>query len=626
MTSNPIPAQPWYQPIVDFVKKVWLVFTTVSTAVADIIAFIKLGEGEQELFVWVIAIGLLLILLVILIYIGWLNRESANRPLLRNSARLITIIIFLIGAVASIQIYQRNVERNAKFLILVLDFTGPDSDNYPIRQDIVQQLRDTLKPYEAETEVIGEDLQITEDEGSAKAVEIGKSYKADLVLWGRYQIQDSIARVTVHVENLANLSRNTLPLSEDYVDESPTDHFQFQDKLYKQSGAMALFISAMTRYEVKDYAEAERRLNEAIELGEWPDQLVPQTILYFYRGYSRLQNKNYQESINDFNKVVELLSESTISEAKLRTAKAYNNMGIAFEGLSQIDEAISSYQKAISSDGSFLNARHNLGITYSNLGDFDSAQAEFEKVLVIDPENLAAYNNIGVNLERQGDYQRSIDAFAKAIAIDPSYYLAYLNKGFTYEKLGQIDQAIEDYSEAIRLNSEYAKSYNNRGNLYINLKLYDLAIIDLEKAVYLDPTYEIAYRNLGRAHSCVKEYRAAIDDFTKAIEIAPGEVYSYVDRGGVYRELEQYDLALQDYGKAIELGPDDAYPYRVRGDLYAELKQYDLAIADYTKSIELDPTYVHIYYSRGLAYQALGRTTEAEADLKIYEELTGQKP
>jgi len=32
------------------------------------------------------------------------------------------------------------------------------------------------------------------------------------------------------------------------------------------------------------------------------------------------------------------------------------------------------------------------------------------------------------------------------------------------------------------------------------------------------------------------------------------------------------------------------------------------------------------YKNRGIAYQKLGKATEAEADFKKYEELTGQKP
>ena len=60
--------------------------------------------------------------------------------------------------------------------------------------------------------------------------------------------------------------------------------------------------------------------------------------------------------------------------------------------------------------------------------------------------------------------------------------------------------------------------------------------------------------------------------------------------------------------------------------MYGELKKYERAIQDYDQAIELHPDYVNAHNNRGFAYQALGKTVEAEADFKKYEELTGQKP
>jgi tetratricopeptide (TPR) repeat protein len=60
--------------------------------------------------------------------------------------------------------------------------------------------------------------------------------------------------------------------------------------------------------------------------------------------------------------------------------------------------------------------------------------------------------------------------------------------------------------------------------------------------------------------------------------------------------------------------------------VYGELTKYERAIQDYDQAIELDPDYALAYNNRGFAYQALGKTVEAGADFKKYEELTGQKP
>ena len=313
MAENPEGNKSRSQAVIDFVGKAWSFFLGIIGALTAINEFIKLVQGDQSLATWMIAIAGLLTLLAILVYVGWLNSDLINRPWVRNSARVLMALILLAGALAALRIQQRNQERNAKFTVLVLDFKGPNPENYAVREEIIRQLNDVLRPYQEETEIIGEGTYISEDEGSNKAIEVGKKYRADLVLWGKYQIQDEIARVTVHVENLTELSRRTLPPSDNYIDEAPVEHFQFEDRLSKQTGAIALFISGMTRYEVKDYLEAERRIGEAITIGEWPDQLESKAMLYFYRGYARLQIKDYEHSVEDYTEVIRLLDTSPLS-------------------------------------------------------------------------------------------------------------------------------------------------------------------------------------------------------------------------------------------------------------------------------------------------------------------------
>ena len=472
-------------------------------------------------------------------------------------ARIGLIVILLGAVVGAYGVYQHNNERNAKFIVLVLDFIGPDPLTYQVKDEMVKQLKNALEPYQAESEVIGTvNIQVTEGKGSPEAIKIGKANNADLVLWGRYQIEDTYVKVTVHVENLAGLSRRTLP-SKDYTEPSVTDQFQFEDKLSDQFVAMALFISGMTRYEANDFSSAEERLNAAIELGVWPDQLVSNTILYFYRGYSRLQLKKYPESIADFNKVIESLSSSSDPEKLLRTAKAYNNIGKAYEGLGEPEEAINYYKEAIASDATYITARLNLGIAYGNSGQLNLARSEFDQILGIDPNNLSAYNNIGWLLQKTGDLQGSITKFNQALEIDSSYYLSYYNRGFSYQQLGQMDRAIADYNQAIRKNPDYPKSYNNRGNLYINQGKYDSAIADLNEAIRLDSTYAKPYMNLGRVYEMMGKYAIAIENFNSAIKYDPQDPWVYYYRGRTYIALNQNEPAASDFKMALSLTKEE---------------------------------------------------------------------
>jgi tetratricopeptide (TPR) repeat protein len=56
------------------------------------------------------------------------------------------------------------------------------------------------------------------------------------------------------------------------------------------------------------------------------------------------------------------------------------------------------------------------------------------------------------------------------------------------------------------------------------------------------------------------------------------------------------------------------------------LEEYEHALQDYDKAIQINPQLADAYLARGRIYIQLGKVTEAEADFKKYEELTGQKP
>ena len=556
------------QALIDFVGKAWSFFLGIIGALTAINEFIKLVQGDQSLATWMIAIAGLLTLLAILVYVGWLNSDLLHLSWVRNSARVLMALILLGGAFAVLRIQQRNQERNAKFIILVLDFKGPNPENYAVREDIIRQLNDVLRPYQDETEIIGDSTYISEDEGSNKAIEVGKKYRADLVLWGKYQIQDETARVTVHVENLTELSRRTLPSSDNYIDEAPVDHFQFEDRLSKQSGAIALFISGMTRYEVRDFAEAEKRIGEAITLGEWPDQLESKAMLYFYRGYARLQIKDFERSTEDYTEVIRLLNTSPL-EHKTQISKAYNNRGQGYRELGKDEMAEADYKEAIATDPKHLNPYFNLGELYTDLKEYQLATSQMSAVLGIDGNNAAAHNNIGYIYQQQDEYAKAIPEFDKAIELEQDYYLAYHNRGYSHEKLGEIDQAIADYTQSIHYNPEYARAYNNRGNLYIDKEQLDLAIQDLTQAITLEPSYEKAYRNLGRAYGKQSDYPSALSNFSKAIDLAPDDPWAYYYRGLTYAYLEQKDLAIADYRTAQSYTQEADLQQKI----YTELKK-----------------------------------------------------
>jgi len=84
-----------------------------------------------------------------------------------------------------------------------------------------------------------------------------------------------------------------------------------------------------------------------------------------------------------------------------------------------------------------------------------------------------------------------------------------------------------------------------------------------------------------------------------------------------------YSIAYANAWCPPFLGCED-WGHVMRGNSYAELGQYERAIQEYDETIRLEQNLENAYYERGLAYEALGKTIEAERDLKkaiqLYDE------
>jgi len=268
----------------------------------------------------------------------------------------------------------------------------------------------------------------------------------------------------------------------------------------------------------------------------------------------------------------------------------------------------------------------NLGYSNYQSGNYESAILSYDKAAEIDPGSIKVYINRALAYYWLDQYERAIQDYNEAIKIDPTYAYAYNNRGLTYLYLEQYEPAIQDFDEAIKLDPGYAIAYGNRGVVYEYLEQYERAIQDYDRAIELDPQQANFYDDRADVYYLLEQYKRATQDYDKAIELDPQIADYYNDRAATYEYLEQYERAIQDYDKAIELDPQIADYYNDRADTFYQFEQYDRAIQDYSKTIEIDPDYAYAYARRGDAYQALGKTAEAEADIKKYEELTGQKP
>lgn len=200
--------------------------------------------------------------------------------------------------------------------------------------------------------------------------------------------------------------------------------------------------SGLEKYEsaLADYRTYQKKASRPEDLSR---ELIP-VYLGAYR-YETAQEK-----------VAQLLEKGDDS------AEVHYWQGRLLAGKNQVDEAISSYSKAINRDVSYAPAYRYRGDLFKEMGDYEAAAEDYTQLVALQPEALF-----------------------------------YNKRGLTYEAMKKFKTAAQDYTHAIALAPQWAVPYNNRGFAKMNLRDWAGAKADLEKAIALDASAPTPYVNLA---------------------------------------------------------------------------------------------------------------------------------
>lgn len=195
-------------------------------------------------------------------------------------------------------------------------------------------------------------------------------------------------------------------------------------------------------------------------------------LLYKYGSFLNTY-ANFKEAETVYIRLISLCEE--IDEKGEQTAGAYNNIGVVYYNLSEYDDALKYYGKALEIRKKVLGAKHpdtansynNIGIVYYDLGKYKDALKYYKDALKIQekvlgeehPDTATSYNNIGSADCKLGKYDKALDNFTKALKIQEKVLgeehtdtaMTYHNIGSVDRKLGKYDEALEYYDKALEI-------------------------------------------------------------------------------------------------------------------------------------------------------------------------------
>jgi tetratricopeptide (TPR) repeat protein len=124
-------------------------------------------------------------------------------------------------------------------------------------------------------------------------------------------------------------------------------------------------------------------------------------------GNQLMEERSYQAALEAYQRV------------PARSARLWSRMGIAYQLLSDFNDAVRCYKESVKLDphnGRFYN---NLATAYDQLEEHREAERNYREAIRLDPHSAVYLKNLGTNLLAQHEFAKGSEAYRQALAIDP---------------------------------------------------------------------------------------------------------------------------------------------------------------------------------------------------------------
>jgi len=159
-------------------------------------------------------------------------------------------------------------------------------------------------------------------------------------------------------------------------------------------------------------------------------------------GIQALKNSNFQLA-------VELLQRVVQQDPKHKSA--WNNLGRAYLGLNQNEQAIAALKKQIEINPYDQYAYNNLGRAYEAELRYDDAAKQFQKQIEINPLDPFAHSGLGELYVKEKKFADAVPELEKAVALQPQNVLLEISLGQSYLATIQTEKGMAAFEKAISL-------------------------------------------------------------------------------------------------------------------------------------------------------------------------------
>jgi len=215
--------------------------------------------------------------------------------------------------------------------------------------------------------------------------------------------------------------------------------------------------------------------------------------------------------------------------------KTYYETGKMMMRQKRYNEARICFGKAIEIDPKSAKAHNNIGVAFVLSGDNNKAVSEFEEAIKLDPELGKPYINLASILINEGNY---IDAIKNLEIVEklnsPEKMDALIMWGECLARQQDIDGAVGKFKEVIELDSGFGPAYFHWGVLLKNQSDCEKAIDKFKKAAELEHPLKLdSYGMWGACLETLGREKEALNKYQKIIKFAPNSIAANKSRNSI---------------------------------------------------------------------------------------------
>ena len=320
---------------------------------------------------------------------------------------------------------------------------------------------------------------------------------------------------------------------------------------------------------------------------------IDKNLLPAYINLSELYNKvgEYEKS-RDLCKAFDLIG--------YKSDKIQCNLGNAYYGLKNYDDAISAYNIGLNINFKNPSIIHNIALAYMGLKNFKKACEIFEEGFNNNLLQKISIIDHAFCLYELGELEKSLNTLKKVEKLFLEKFEFNNNLGNVYSQLGKYETAIQYLEKAKKISDRNKYVYFNIGLNHFNNLMFDQAIENCFQAVDIDKDFYEAYDLLGSCYQNKDMVREAAICFEKSISIKPDFYTSFFNYGSLCLKNGKVQEGLNLLEKAKEL--NCSYPeidYLISTAKFNNFEGFKKNLDKFVSTFELNidnPQFLSSYY------------------------------